>query len=147
MEWIRMILVMVLIGRAIYTDVRKGMIENRILEIGLVLGLVCAYVEGGVETLFQSIGMTILLLAGLWFLFVLRGLGGGDIKLLCVLAAFYPNQIVTVVVASFVAGVGIGLIQMLIRLLRGKQVYIRGETIHFSVAIGMGMAYFLMFGG
>lgn len=147
MEWIRIVLVVALIGRAIYTDLKKGIIENRILGIGLLLGLICAYVEGGTGLLFRSIGMTFLMLAGLWFLFVLKGLGGGDIKLLCVLATFYPEHIVMVVVVSFVAGAGIGLLRMLFRLLQKQQAYRKGETIHFSVAVGIGMAYLLMFGG
>ena len=147
MEWIKILFVVLLLGRAIYTDVKKGIIENRWIVVSFALGLACAYMESGTKGLLQSIGMALILLAVLFFLFLLKGLGGGDIKLLAVLATFYPDKIWLLLITSFVVGAVIGIIRMLTRIFRRMQVYVKGETIHFSIAIAVGTFYVLTVGG
>lgn len=147
MGWIKILFVGLLLGRAIYTDVKKGIVENKWMVVSFIMGLTFACMDSGTKGLLHSIGMALILLAILLFLFLLKGLGGGDIKLLAVLATFYPDGIWLLVIASFVAGAMMGIIRMVIRLFRGVQAYVKGETIHFSIAIALGTFYMLAVGG
>lgn len=102
--WIKMGLVSALFMRAIYTDLKNQKIENKLIGIGLVMGLGCSYISGGKWGLMESIKMVCIIIIALFFLFVIKGLGAGDIKLLGVISAFFPGEIVTIIVLAFFAG-------------------------------------------
>jgi len=137
MEWLRIVLVLMILTRAIYTDIKKGIIENRCMVYGLIsAGLYTALYKGGTGLL-QSIKMSVVMLVVLFALFVLKGLGAGDIKLFCVLAAFYQRDAIGIVVVSFLVAAGLAIVKMLIRIVRGEQFYLKGETMNFSIPIGI----------
>ena len=73
-----------------------------------------------------------------------RGLGAGDVKLLCVLSAFFPELLWDIVVASFVMAAVISVGKMMIRGIRRKNIYVPGETILFSVPVGIGTGLVLL---
>jgi Flp pilus assembly protein protease CpaA len=102
-----------------------------------VLGLLYTGYFGGREQVLLSLKMTGIVMAALFFLYVMKGLGGGDIKLFGMLAAFYPEEIFGIVVLSFFLGAGFALFRMVVRVLRREAVYQRGETLHFSIPIAM----------
>lgn len=123
--------------RATYTDWNTGKIENRLIVSGYITALLLAFVENGItgclESLIGAGGMII----ALYFLFVLKGLGAGDIKLLSVIAAFFPDNGISIVVNSFfIAGIFI-VCRMVWRKLRKQPVYFKKETLHFSVPIAL----------
>ncbi|MDO5154355.1 MAG: prepilin peptidase [Eubacteriales bacterium] len=124
--------------RAIYTDFKEGKIENRWMIFGIITGLVFANIRDGPEGVWLSTKMMVITFFVLFILFVLKGLGAGDIKLFCVLATFYPENILWVIVCSFLAGGLIALGKMLVRFVRGKTMYIRQEKMNFSVPILIG---------
>lgn len=138
MIYIKSGIVTVLLLRAVYTDMKRGQIENWLIVIGLVLGLVCAGVIGGVPELLNSVKMVCTMTTALFFLFVIKGLGAGDIKLLAMLAAFFPKVIFSIVITSFFVGAGIALARMAVRAVKHIPIYRRHETINFSIPIAVG---------
>lgn len=137
MEWLRWLLVLLLLGRAIYTDVKAGIIENQSMLWGLLCGCVWSMVNNGMSGLSNSLQMVLITILILFVLFLMKGLGAGDIKLLCVLAAFYPDGVLKIIVVAFFVGAVISLGKMVVRLICKMPVYISGETLHFSIAIGI----------
>lgn len=137
MKWIKLITVCLLLTRIVYTDVTKGKIENICIRAGMTAGLLLAYGSGGVGEVWMGIKMSAVLLLALFFLFVIKGLGAGDIKLLCMLAVFYPKQIISIVILSFFAGAFWAVGKMIIRWFRKMPFYIRKEALHFSVPVAV----------
>lgn len=137
MEWMRIVLVFAVLTRAIYTDMKEGKIENVCVLIGFVTAGAYSFLSGGGQAFLESMKVAIIILASLLFLFVLKGLGAGDIKLLCVLAAFYPEDAMGIVVISFIVAAGLIIGRMLVRAFQKKTVFISGETMNFSVPVGM----------
>lgn len=142
-EWVKLMLVLVILGRAVYTDVKQGVIENRNVMFGLLSGLICAFTGNGMEGVWQSVKMAGVMLVVLFILFVVKGLGAGDIKLFCVLAVFYPMYCMEVVIVSFLVAAVASIGKMVIRLIRKNSFYIRGETINFSIPIACGTLFVL----
>lgn len=138
MIYIKMGMVAVLLSRAIYTDVKRGQIENGLIAIGLIMGLICAGMAGGLSEILNSIKMVFTVMAALFFLFVIKGLGAGDIKLFAMLAAFFPGEIFSIVIISFFMGAGIALGRMVIRAVKRIPIYRRYETLNFSIPIAVG---------
>jgi len=137
-EWIQLGIAALLLIRAAYTDLKTGKIENRLIVLGLAAGFVCAYAEGGTSRLLTGIKMMCIVIAALFFLFAIKGLGAGDIKLLAMLALFFPEDAVSIIAASFFAGAAIAGGRMLIRAWRREKIYKRKEALNFSVPIALG---------
>ena len=137
-EQIKLLTAGILLFRAMYTDVKEGRIENSLIAAGLVCGILLAAIRDGPQGIRRSIEMSVIVCMALFFLFVLKGLGAGDIKLFCVLAAFFPNQITGIIAVSFFAGGAWALGKMLWRKIRGQVLYIRHETMNFSIPIFIG---------
>ena len=130
--------------RAVYTDVKTGKIENGNVLIGFMIGIILSCIEHGGSGLAESLKMAFVTLVALIFLFIIKGLGAGDIKLFCVLAAFYPRQIVSVIITAFFMGGAIGVGRMVYRWIRKQRVYIFREKMNFSIPIGLGTAWVLV---
>lgn len=137
-RWIQMGIVTLLLIRAVYTDLKIGKIENRLIGFCLVAGVVCIYGEGGTSQLLAGIKMMCAVISVLFFLFIIKGLGAGDIKLLGVLALFFPEDAVSIIAASFFTGAVIAGGRMLIRACKKEKIYKRKETLNFSVPIALG---------
>lgn len=131
----------VVLCRAVYTDIKTGKIENRLIAAGLMGGLLFAAVRDGPKGIWTSVRMMGIVFVMLVFLFIIKGLGAGDIKLFCVLAVFFPEDIIQIIVISFFAGGIAAAGRMLLRFFRGQNLYIRHETMNFSVPIFVGTAF------
>lgn len=137
-KWFETGLVAVLLMRAVYTDLKTEKIENRLIGFGLISGFVCAYIRGGPSQFLTSAKMMCIIIFVLFFLFAIKGLGAGDIKLLGVLALFFPEDIVSIIAASFFIGAGIAGGRMIIRAWKKIKVYKKKETLNFSIPIALG---------
>ncbi len=123
--------------RAMYTDWKEGKIENRMIVCGYGTALLFAFADGGFAGCIESIKGACIMIIALYFLFILKGLGAGDIKLLSVISAFYPKHGFSIVIHSFIiAGIFI-ICRMIYRRIRNKPVYIKNETLHFSIPIAI----------
>lgn len=143
-EQIKLLTAGMLLLRAVYTDVKKGRIENPLIVTGLMCGILFAAIRDGPQGIRHSIRMSAIVCTALFFLFVLKGLGAGDIKLFCVLAVFFPSQIIGIITASFFAGGAWALGRMLWRGIRGQALYIRHETMNFSIPVFAGTVLILL---
>lgn len=144
MKWIGNLIVAALLARAVYTDRKEGRIENRLLLAGLVSGLLLSCVNGGAKGFLDSLKTMGIIFVALFFLFLIKGLGAGDIKLFCVLAVFFPEGAVSIVVVSFFAGAVIAIGRMVLRWLRKETVLVKHETMNFSEAIAVGTGIVVM---
>lgn len=139
-EWIVTGSVVFILSRAVYTDIKEEKIENRLMAAGLVMGFAAAYLTGGLDRLVVSVWQSVLVLLFMLILFVIKGLGAGDIKLFCVLAAFMPENILSVIVMAFLAAAAFIAVRMFVRVCRRRTMFKKGETLHFSVPIAVGTA-------
>lgn len=137
MKWLKLTIMFLLLIRAVSTDVKEGKIENRYMLAGMITGLLIAYGSGGVKAVWISAKVAGILLAAMFFLFVIKGLGAGDIKLFCTIAVFYPKQVLSVVILSFFTAAFLAIGKMIIRGINKKPFYIRKETLHFSIPIAV----------
>lgn len=137
-EWMVYPAVAGILAGAVYTDIKEGKIKNQWMLMGMVCGLVAAFAGNGVAGVLESIRMAGIILLALFILFLIKGLGAGDIKLFCVLALFFPDEIVKIVMASFFIGAALGIGKMVFRWIRKEPFYIRKETMNFSVPIAIG---------
>ena len=137
-EWVKYVVLTGLFARAVYTDVRWNRIGNSLIGAGMMAGLGLAGIQGGIQGMVYSLKMAGSVLLALIFLFIVRGLGAGDIKLLCVASVFFPERAWSIVVMSFLAGGFIAVAGILVRWRRGEPIRIREQTIHFSIPIAVG---------
>lgn len=144
MEWIGLSAAAVLLARAVYTDIREGKIENRVIVTGLLSGLLLACLNGGVKGFLDSAKMAGVTLAVLLILFLIKGLGAGDVKLFCMLAVFFPGEVISIIVVSFLAGGVMAVQKMCFRYLQKEKVYVRHETMNFSIPIAVGTGIVIM---
>lgn len=121
--------------RTVYTDLRRGKIENKVVLPAMLLGMIIDYAAGGWNAVFAGVKMGFLITALLYILFIVGGLGAGDIKLLAVIGVLFPDEIISITVLAFIlAGIwSIGMI--IIRMIKREKMMLKGETIHFSIPI------------
>lgn len=131
---------------AVVADFREMKISNRLIAFGLFLGLAFRIlVEGsaGIVHFLVNISIPVILL---FFLFQMRALGAGDIKLFSVAGGFLAaGQLFALMTMSFLAAGVIGIAKLLWqRATTGS--FGSGRTlIHFSLAILIG--YFVVVWG
>lgn len=98
-----------LVGIAAVWDVRTGRIPNRLVLAGLSAALVLR-AAGGAGALLEGLLGLGLALALFFPLFALRAMGGGDVKLLAVSAAFLgPERTLVALLVTALAGGGMAL--------------------------------------
>lgn len=144
MEWLKFIIMVVVVGRAIYTDVKFGIIENRNMFLGCMTAFGFAFWYERIAGVVRSGKMLFFVFCILFLVYLVRGLGAGDVKLLCVLAAFVPEAALEVLVASFVVAAFLCVGKMMVRRIQQKVAYIPGETMKFSLPIGIGTVIALL---
>ncbi len=120
-------------------DFQNGKVSNRLIVLGWTAGLWFRILGQGAIGIVQFLICSSIPVILLYFLFQLRALGAGDIKLFSVVGGFVTlRQLLFIVAASFLAGAVIGVGKIICR--RASQGYVRRERtlIHFSIAILIG---------
>lgn len=121
---------------AVYTDMTKTIISNRLIMVGLIVGLlfrIFGEEKAGILVYIVNISIPVILL---YLLFYLRALGAGDIKLFSMIGAFITTeQLFHIMIMAFVTGAVMGVVKLVYR--RIFTGYIPGKLtqIHFSPAI------------
>ena len=107
---------------AMFCDLRRGRIPNRLIIAGICCGFVCQCVNHGSSGLRDAIpGMLLPVLLFGW-LFYFRMIGAGDIKLLGMAGVFLgPRNVCALIVTSLLTG---GVLAVII-LIRNRNVYSR----------------------
>lgn len=133
--WLKLILLMPVLIRAVYTDIKSGKIENRLMLASVIGGLVIDYCMGGSTYVLMGLKMALVMTGALFVLFLIKGLGAGDIKLLSSIGIFMPEQIVKITVAAFIIAGLLSVCKIMYRVIKKEPPFVPGETIHFSVPI------------
>lgn len=133
----------VVLGVAVWQDVRMRKIKNRVSVAGVVLGLSSAALLPGRQILDALLGFAVMLAVGMvcWKFHVFRA---GDAKLLCAVGSFTGWKIgLNCLLISIIIGAAAGL-PLLIRRLYRKE---KGRTAFpFSIAIAISCVVGLVFG-
>lgn len=137
-EGMKLLVLTIVLARAVYTDVKKGVIENGLILFGMATGLCFTFFGGNLAAVWLSVKTAAIILVSLFFLFLIKGLGAGDIKLFTVLAVYLQKDVVLVMILSFFLGAVIAILKMLARFLKKEKWYIKGEQLNFSVPIAIG---------
>ena len=121
---------------AVYTDMTQTRISNRLIVLGLVLGIFFRIMtEGYMGVLFFVVNIFIPVIL-LYLLFQLRVLGAGDIKLFSMLGAFISTeQLLSLMVLAFCVGALLGIGKKVYQFIFLKRELGELTQIHFSPAI------------
>lgn len=124
---------------AVIMDIREWRISNRLITLGLFTGLILRIVgEGSIGIIYFLVNISIPVIL-LFLLFQLRALGAGDIKLFSVVGGFVEReQLLEVIVISFLAAAFMGVGKMLYLKLSNIESTEKKTLIHFSIAILIG---------
>nr|WP_279220748.1 A24 family peptidase [Coprococcus sp. OM04-5BH] len=116
---------------AVVCDLKWWRIPNRLIVVGLICGVLCNITEFGILGGIKQFALgAVTPIAWLVILFLIRGMGAGDIKLLTVIGGLMGRGIAEIVIYSIFAGSVIGLFGYLVKKIR---------RIHFSLAVMAGM--------
>lgn len=154
---------------AVLFDLYSYKIPNALIVTGIGMGILYAGWNAGWKGLLDSIAGIGLPVAFLFILFQLRMLGAGDIKLFAVIGGIIGHHVLVVMLYSFLAGGVLSAVQMFVHhnlvhrmkwfwnyirtCFRARQVipyesgFYQGNkenTIHFSIAVGIGYSVWLL---
>ena len=114
-----LLVLLILLSAAVVIDLRSRRIPNMLLLPALILAPVLATLVGGLEALLASAAGLLLGMAMLMPLYLVGGLGAGDVKLLGVVGSFLgPWGAIVAGLATMMAGAVIGLIVIMWQRLR-----------------------------
>ena len=109
------------LGAAV-TDLWKGKIYNKYLALAGVIGLLMRVVSEGIEILPQCIGVSLVTFLILIPVYLMRALGGGDIKMLSVAGLLIPHtDLLIVCLVAILLTVTVGILRLLVKLLLGTR--------------------------
>ncbi|MFQ9985869.1 MAG: prepilin peptidase [Lachnospiraceae bacterium] len=106
---------MLLTSLAVGQDLQCGRIRNRVILLGILSGMCFAFLTSDSQKIIVRICGTLLPAAVLYVPYRFRGLGGGDVKLFCMLGSYLgAKRVMACMVCSIVLGAAYG-IYLLIR--------------------------------
>lgn len=119
---------------AVVCDLKWWSIPNRLIVTGLICGVLCNITERGISGGIKQFAIgAVIPVAWLFILFLIKGMGAGDIKLLAVIGGLMGQGVTEIVIYSIFAGGVIGLFGYLIKKVR---------RIHFSMAVMAGLVIY-----
>lgn len=132
---------------AVFYDLKSFRIPNRLNAVLTVLGLFTSLVYGGVGYFgYGAIGV-ILPFFILYFLFYVRIVGAGDIKLLCGIGSFVHLGIVKIIILSFILTACMGVLIVTVNIVSAHYTRTKQLTrIHLSIPIALATAIYLCVG-
>jgi len=107
-------LTLLILLTAVFSDLSTGKISNKLIGAGYLTGFIYHIHESGLKgSIFFLIDILFPIIL-LFFLFQIRALGAGDIKLLSVISGIWSIRIaILCIVSSFVVGAAISLCKLL----------------------------------
>jgi prepilin peptidase CpaA len=142
---------------AVYWDIKNWRIPNWLIGFGMISGFTWGAVQSGFRTgLLKSLLGVIVPIVILYFLFLIKALGAGDIKLFAVVGSYIGTPVITIIFYSFLAGGVISLIYLLMGIIlsvtyrknlsgeTGRNAGLMKHRIHFSLAIMAGVLMYVL---
>lgn len=109
-----MIVLLLILLAAVYTDYRQKKIPNWIILFGIPSGLLICFIHGGISLMVQGILGMFLPVFLLYPVFMIGTLGAGDLKLFAVVGSYIGIKGVLIsLVFAFVTGAVISLMKMI----------------------------------
>lgn len=109
-----MIVLLLILLAAVYTDYRQGRIPNWIILFGVISGLLISFLHGGIGFFLEALGGMFLPVVLLYPAFVIGGLGAGDLKLFAVVGSYLGIKGVLIsLIIAFVVGAIVSLVKMI----------------------------------
>lgn len=121
---------------AVYTDMTQTRISNRLIVLGLLLGVVFRiFTKGSIGVFCYLVNISIPVIL-LYLLFQMRALGAGDIKLFSMLGAFLSTeQLLQMMLLAFVICAVLGILKIGYQFIVLQKELGKLTQIHFSPAI------------
>ena len=136
----------IIIGTSFVFDLFYGKIPNKIIVVGFLLWFPCVYLDGGFYRVITSFGSMLLIGSFLFLIYLFRGIGAGDVKLMALIVSFLSfNDGVKLIILIFFVGAFFGVIKVLMLLVYrvlDKETVFDGKSIKFTGPILTG--YLLM---
>lgn len=128
------IFLLMVLSIALYYDLKQGRIPNKITVSAVIIGFLYRFVTGGFPLMYEgliggAVGFGILLIP-----FLLRGMGGGDVKLLTAIGVLKGVEFVLYTAAAM------GIIGGIIAVYYYFFVRLRGAYFPYGLAISIGAA-------
>lgn len=148
---------------AVILDFATGKISNKLILTGFLLSFIFTIVVNKHSIIYYLLGTLIPILV-LLFIFVIGGIGAGDVKLFAVIGGFIGYQgVLKCIITSFIVGAIIAVFKLLIqrnliqtlhnislfifRISQSKQIQTiereKSNTIHFTLPILFGVLYYI----
>lgn len=109
-----MIVLLLILIAAVYTDYKQNRIPNWISIFGVLSGLLISFIHGGVSQCLAGMGGMILPVFVLYPIFKIGGMGAGDLKLFAVAGSYLGIKGITIsFIIAFITGAIISLLKML----------------------------------
>lgn len=109
-----MIVLLLILSAAVYTDYRQRRIPNWIVGFGVVSGLFICFLHGGVSSFLEGLCGMVLPVVLLYPAFMIGGLGAGDLKLFAVVGSYLGIKGVLISLTfAFVMGAILSLVKMI----------------------------------
>lgn len=141
----------IIIGTSFVFDLFYDRIPNMIISIGFLFWFPCIYISRGFSGIISSICSIIIIGTFLFILYLLRGIGAGDVKLMSLIVSFLPlNDGIKLIILIFFIGAFFGVIKLLWVLLYRKSdrnVDFKIISIKFSGPILVGYLFMLLIKG
>ena len=142
---ISVIIALVLVIVAAVHDLREFRIPNRLIVAGIVVGVSVIVIRAFTG---EYIGNYILgTLAGMIFLYIIRAVGAGDVKLLAVIGMLTGLEFVLQLMAvSLITGLFTGIVELFLKKTREVSMGSNGIKAHgFHYAVGVLAGYVVVF--
>lgn len=141
---ISVIIALVLVIVAAVHDLREFRIPNRLIVAGIVVGVSVIVIRAFTgEYIGNYILGTLAGLAGMTFLYIIRAVGAGDVKLLAVIGMLTGLEFVLqLMVVSLITGIFTGIVELFLKKTREVSMGSNGINAHgFHYAVGVLAGY------
>jgi len=114
--WFGKFLVLLLVVvSAVIMDFSTGKVSNYLIIVGLIMGFFLQILSGGKEQIIYSLAGAVVPLVVLMLVFLIGGIGAGDIKLFSVIGLFLGAKgVFTCIVVAFIIGAVMSLGKILV---------------------------------
>ncbi len=100
---------------AVIVDITSYKIPNMCIVVGILTGFIRAFSFGGMKVVLGAAGLVLIVFAIGYPLWLLRGIGAGDVKLLMVIACYLPkDELKICAVTTMLLAGAIALLKLLI---------------------------------
>ena len=144
---ISVIIALVLVIVAAVHDLREFRIPNRLIVAGIVVGVSVIVIRAFTgEYIGNYILGTLAGLAGMTFLYIIRAVGAGDVKLLAVIGMLTGLEFVLqLMVVSLITGIFTGIVELFLKKTREVSMGIKAHGFHYAVGVLTGYVVVLVY--